>query len=368
TRPSARSYPSTVPSPSATALRAVRASLPARAVPSVPLRANAVTRGCECSFERARAEPGTVRRANGCPWYRSVAATAAPTMHVQEQEGRVYHEDTFQTSRRRRAVRRRAGAHRSRERGADRPIVDAAAGRHGRKRRVARRLAPWCLDPGPRRRRGGWRRDRRDAAVELRLLRRLRLCRGLLRAELQLRVLARLRRRRRRLGVLRAALPLVRPGVGHLSRLRRRAPPLSVTRRDRVTRGRALSRRLLAKGRCGGPSFYAPMRSALHRIRDTGSGGALGKTKPPGVWRRAAMFRRTGGVVSAPADPGAAGSAPPSACCPCRLHAATACGRRWPSTARGPSSRHSHRRCGRRSPWRRSPSGTGCAARSSGRP
>src|SRR5262249_37022504 len=131
TRPSARRYPCTVPSPSATALRAVRASLPARAVPSVPLRANAVTRGCECSFERAGAEPGTVRRANGCHWYRSAAATAAPTMHVQEQDWRVHHEDTFQTSCCRRVVCRRAGARRSRERGADCPIVDAAAGRHG---------------------------------------------------------------------------------------------------------------------------------------------------------------------------------------------------------------------------------------------
>src|SRR5207247_565101 len=49
-------------------------------------------------------------------------------------------------------------------------------------------------------------------------------------------------------------------------------------------------------------------------------------------------------LLSERADPAGAGCVRRAACCPCHLPSATACGRRWCSTAPGPSSRRSDRR------------------------
>ena len=59
------------------------------------------------------------------------------------------------------------------------------------------------------------------------------------------------------------------------------------------------------------------------------------------------------------ADRGGPGSAPPWACCPCRLRSATARGRRCSPTGRCPSSRRSDRRCVRRCPLAKKPIGYG---------
>ena len=61
--------------------------------------------------------------------------------------------------------------------------------------------------------------------------------------------------------------------------------------------------------------------------------------------------------LTSPADRAAPGCARRAALRPCRLPSATACGRHWCSTTRGPSSRRSGHRCARPDPWRRSPSG-----------